>query len=63
MPRGNRVLMLRDLHRDEVEDDEGTIRQTGYTKGVIYNFPTHMAKALVRIGYAEFYATKKDNRS
>ena len=59
MPRGNRVLMLQDLHRETVEDDDGNIRQTGYEKGVIYNFPTHMAKALVRIGYAEFYASNK----
>jgi hypothetical protein len=51
--------MLQDLHRETVEDDDGNIRQTGYEKGVIYNFPTHMAKALVRIGYAEFYASNK----
>jgi len=59
MPRGNLVLMLRDLHREEVEDFDGNIRQTGYEKGVVYNFPTHLAKALVKIGYAEFYAVKK----
>jgi hypothetical protein len=60
MPRGNRVLMLRDLHRETVEDIFGNVRQTGYEGGKVYNFPTHIAKALVRKGYAEFYAPNKN---
>ena len=69
MPRGNRVLMLRDLYRSEVEDEEGRIRKTGYVQGRVYNFPTHLARALVKkhtyLGatikenYAEFYHAPK----
>jgi hypothetical protein len=51
--------MLRDLYLSEVEDEEGEIRKTGYVQGIVYNFPTHIARALVKKGYAEFYHASK----
>ena len=47
--------MLRDLYVSEVENEDGKRRHTGYDEGVVYNFPTHIARALVKKGYAEFY--------
>lgn len=54
MPRGNRVKMLSDLHREDITEEDGTIRATGYNVGGVYNFPTHLARALVNKGLAEF---------
>ena len=47
-------MMLRTIVRDGVDKDGESI-ETGYRVGGIYNLPPHMAKALVKKGYAEFY--------
>jgi hypothetical protein len=58
MPRGNRVMMLRTMLRNGTDENGETI-ETGYKIGEVHNLPPHIARALVKKGYAEFYHAPK----
>jgi hypothetical protein len=40
-------------------DENGETIETGYKIGEVHNLPPHIARALVKKGYAEFYHAPK----
>lgn len=53
MPRGCRIVMLKDMKRSVQEHRDDAPYETGFFTGEEYNVPTHLAKLLIRKGYAK----------